>query len=298
MQRRHPIRVVSQRTGLSSHVIRVWERRYGAVEPDRSGTNRRLYSDSEIDRLNLLRQITQQGHNIGSVARMPSDELKRMMAESAPQPGNAEYLEEALAAIEQFDAARLEEVLNRATVAFGAQGLLLKVIGPLIERIGTKWVDGNLRIAHEHFASAVLRSFLSRAGKPYASLEGAPALVVATPPGQLHELGAVMVAAAAGHLGWRVIYLGACLPAAEIACVAIQNRALGVALSLVYPEDDANLPAELTLLRRLLPSEIAILAGGRAALTYGEALIGIGATRLSGLQDLGAALRALQRGVL
>ena len=60
----HPIKVVALRTGLSAHVIRIWEQRYGAVEPERTATNRRLYSPGQIERLNLLREVTQAGHSI------------------------------------------------------------------------------------------------------------------------------------------------------------------------------------------------------------------------------------------
>ena len=51
-----PIRYAADQTGLSQHVIRVWERRYGVVEPERSGTNRRLYTEADIKRLHLLKK--------------------------------------------------------------------------------------------------------------------------------------------------------------------------------------------------------------------------------------------------
>ncbi len=65
----HPIQVAAARTGLSPHVIRVWERRYGAVKPERGDSKRRLYSDEEIERLTLLRNATQAGHPISTIAR-------------------------------------------------------------------------------------------------------------------------------------------------------------------------------------------------------------------------------------
>ncbi|MBM3756002.1 MAG: cobalamin B12-binding domain-containing protein [Acidobacteria bacterium] len=81
------------------------------------------------------------------------------------------------------------------------------------------------------------------------------------PPGQLHELGALLAGAAAANLGWHVTYLGPSLPAAEIVGAARQNHARAVALSLVYPEDDPRLAVELAALRQSLPPEIALLAG-------------------------------------
>jgi methylmalonyl-CoA mutase cobalamin-binding subunit len=127
-------------------------------------------------------------------------------------------------------------------------------------------------------------------GKGYRS-----ALVVATPAGQLHELGALLVGAAAANLGWQVTYLGASLPAAEIAGAARQNRARAVALSLVYPEDDPRLEGDLTRLRAMLPPETDILAGGRAMPAYGDALDKIGALRMKDLTHLCAALDELRK---
>ena len=64
LDRGHSIKIVAQRTGLSSHVIRVWERRYDAVSPRRTETNRRLYSDGDIERLKLLGEATEIGHTL------------------------------------------------------------------------------------------------------------------------------------------------------------------------------------------------------------------------------------------
>ena len=118
---------------------------------------------------------------------------------------------------------------------------------------------------------------------------------MATPSGQLHELGAVMVAAAATDLGWRVTYLGTSLPAAEIAGTAMYSSARAVALSIVYPADDEQLPGELEKLRRYLPAEVAIIIGGRASASYDEAIKRIGATRSGSLNEFCDQLNALRK---
>ena len=119
-------------------------------------------------------------------------------------------------------------------------------------------------------------------------------LIVTTPAGQLHEIGALLVAAAAANLGWHVTYLGASLPAAEIAGAASQNRARAVALSVVYPEDDPLLEGELTRLRESLPVETPLLVGGRAMPAYREVLKKIGAIELTDLTHLLATLDSLR----
>lgn len=276
----HSIKVAARRSGLSPHVIRVWERRYDAVSPNRTDTNRRRYSEAEIERLCLLRVATQAGHSIGDVARLPVEKLRELTRDAVVATpfatrvgGNAANLiTAAISAVSQSNAVELHEILGRGAVALGPHGLLEKVISPLANQIGELWRDGNLTAAQEHFASSVIRDFLVRNSKPYALNGNAPTIVIGTPAGQLHELGAVMAAAAANDMGWRVVYLGASLPAVEIAGAAIQNKARAVALSLVFPGDDPNLPAELENLRKHLPETTRIIVGGRAAESYASAL--------------------------
>lgn len=302
----HAIKSVVRRTGLTAHVIRIWEKRYQAVKPERTGTNRRLYSEEQIERLNLLRVLTRAGHNIGPVAKLPTDQLRKLAAEAEPTAGQIQrgatnpagktsILDACIAAVEALDARALEDTLKRGATELGAQGLLQRVIAPLANCIGELWRDGRITAAHEHFASAVIRIFLGHAARPFVGSESAPILVVATPTGQIHELGALIVSAAAANLGWHVTYLGASLPAAEIAGAARQNRARAAALSLVYPEDDPRLEGELIRLRESLPTEVALLVGGRAMPAYREALNKIGATQINDLADFCSALDELRK---
>ena len=121
-----------------------------------------------------------------------------------------------------------------------------------------------------------------------------PLLIATTPAGQIHELGATIAASAAADAGWQVEYLGASLPAAEIAGAAIQLNANAVALSIVYPADDPNLSNELRYLRKLLPPQIGIIAGGRVASSYASSLQEIGAIICSDLDGLYRALEQLR----
>lgn len=301
-----PINAVVRRTGLSVHVIRVWEKRYGAVEPTRTATNRRLYSNEQVERLNLLHEITQAGQSISYVATLPTEQLKQIAAglpanqthsletASAAAPPSA-FLESCLDAVKKLDARALEQALKHAETALGAQGMLQRVAAPLAQTIGTLWRDGTITAAHEHFASAVLRTYLAQAARPFASSANEPVLIVATPAGQLHELGALLVGALAANLGWHVTYLGASLPAPEIAGAAKQNRARAVALSLVYPEDDPRMEGELTRLHELLPPEVKLIVGGRAMGAYQVTLGKIHALQTTDLTHLCSALDELRK---
>jgi MerR family transcriptional regulator, light-induced transcriptional regulator len=300
----HPIKAVVRRTGLSAHVIRIWEKRYEAVTPGRTKTNRRIYSGDEIERLSLLRDVSRAGHNIGSVAKLPTEALRKLASEAQTAPGEAlqtktpassELLvDECIKAVKRLDSRGLEDALNRGAIELGAQGLLQRVIAPLAQKIGELWRDGGITAAHEHFATAVIRIFLGNSAKSFAPTGDAPRLVVATLTGQLHELGALLAAALAVNLGWNVTYLGASLPAAEIAGAVRQNSARAVALSLVYPDDDERLEGELTRLRDLLPPEMPILVGGRVRAAYSNTLSKIGALQMKDLSQLGETLDDLR----
>lgn len=304
----HPVKTVAQRTGLSPHVIRVWEKRYQAVTPGRTQGNQRLYSDDEIARLELLRAATAAGHNIGRVAQLPEAKLRELVALSpnltaAPrvEPARAvraenpgELVAQALQAIEALEPSQLETILHRAAVGLGQMGFLSEVVAPLAQQIGDRWAAGSVSAAHEHMASAVIRSVLAGSARALAVHPSAPQIVVATPAGQLHELGAAMAAALAAHHGWRVTYLGSSLPATEIAGAAKQTGARAVALSVVYPPDDPHLDEELKNLRKFLPEETKILVGGRASPAYAGALQAIGAIQCGDLPSLGAALERLR----
>lgn len=299
----HSIKVAAKRCGLSTHVIRIWEKRYDAVSPDRTDTNRRLYSEDEIERLTLLRLATEAGHAISNVARLPLEKLRELVAQSAPAPAIASRarsvdpaatVEAAVQAIRNLNSGELESVFGRAALVYGQHGVLENVIAPLAVQVGDLWREGIITAAHEHFASAVIRNFLLRNSKPYALDGSTPTIIVGTPTGQLHELGAVMVAAAANDMGWRVVYLGTSLPAVEIAGAAVQYQARAVALSIVFPGDDAHLAADLENLRQQLPAEIRIIAGGRAAASYERTLKKIGAVWTENLRELYGILEGLR----
>ena len=302
----HPIKVVVRRTGLSAHVIRVWEKRYQAVVPARSETNRRLYSDEDIARLQWLQQAVQAGQSIGQIAGLATPDLVNLVhAEQAATPlaqrptdgedkAPGEFLERALVAVQGLDAVSLEEQLVRASIALSQQHLLEEVVQPLMERIGQMWQEGTLRVSDEHMASAVVRSFIGNIQASFQVSEAAPHLVATTPAGQLHELGALLASVVATSEGWNSTFLGPNLPAEEITGAAVQKSAKAVLLSIVYPSDDPHLGGELLKLRRLLGDDIALLAGGRAAQHYQRFLDRVGAVTLANLSDLRDSLNSLR----
>ena len=293
------IEAVAQRSGLSQHLIRIWERRYSAVQPIRTESNRRLYSEADVVRLALLNRAVHAGHRISDVATLPTANLEQLVGMDfssstvsrvkgkGPRPN---FVELALNAIEQFDSEELGAILSHAEVDLGHARVLDQVIMPLMEKLGEMWKDGSIRIAHEHMATAVIRNHVGALLGSMRYPAHAPSIVVATPAGQLHEVGALIVATAAALEGWRPVFLGPNLPADEIAGAVQKSGARAVALSLVFPSDDPKLPAELNRLRRLLADKVSLLIGGRAAETYKDTIDSIHAFRMT---DIGGFRRQL-----
>jgi MerR family transcriptional regulator, light-induced transcriptional regulator len=272
---RHPIGVVSARTGLSADVIRVWERRYAVVDPARDDVGRRLYSDADVERLRLLAQATTAGRGIGQVAEQPVEELRELVradeaarwsaGRAASPSGGAgeaeEAVERALDRTLALDGPGLDMELRRAATLLGLTRFLEDVVAPLFRRIGDDWHSGRLSVAHEHLATAVAGSLVARLTTTVVGAPGAPLVVVATPSGEHHAIGALLVAAVASVEGWRVAYLGPNVPTPDIVGAAAEAGARAVALSVVYG-NAGGVAAEVAAVRAGLPAGVDLLVGG------------------------------------
>lgn len=305
---KYPIKVVSQMTGLSVHVIRAWEKRYHVVEPDRTDTNRRLYSEEDIEKLRLLNDASNLGHNIGSIANLSLLELKELLSKEKDKSSETinvytgndvvtkieELLSDCIESIRNYDAKRLESILLNASVKLTQPVLIEELIIPLVYKIGDMWHSGDIRVANEHLSSSVIRGFLFNLLESYSAGESSPIMVSATPRGQEHELGALVAGVVAASSGWKVIYLGSNLPTEEVSAVVSHLKAKVVALSLVYPVDDPLLKKELKKLKQILPAGVSIIAGGRATSGYLDVLDEIGALVVKNTKQLRVELEAIR----
>jgi DNA-binding transcriptional MerR regulator/methylmalonyl-CoA mutase cobalamin-binding subunit len=305
---RHPIRLVANRTGLTVDLIRAWEKRYQVVEPARSDTQRRLYSDYDIERLRLIRIAKQAGRRLADIATLPLESLRDVVSEESrygetretpevhrpswstfpEDESTAETLDAMLYAIQTMDQHRFDQLLQENLVKHSLPAFLEKTLAPLLSEIGEATRSGGMRIAHEHMATAHLRTFLGalRFRETFTGTE--PRIVITTPTGQLHELGALMVAALVSIDGWMPVYLGPNTPADEIAACVQQCSARAVSLSLTYPADDPRIPTELTRLKSQLDDKVTVFVGGAAASVHGELINRLGLhspTSLKGLRD-------------
>ncbi len=288
---RHPIGVVTERTGLSAHVLRAWERRYDVVRPHRGETGRRLYSDADVERLALLHIATRSGRSVASVVALRTDQLRALVAEDASRasirptaPGL--YREQAMPAVRALEPDRLGSLLRRALLSLGTFPFLEEVLSPLMEEIGNEWREERLTVAQEHAATAAVAQLLGSLIRELEVPEAASRVVMATPRGERHAIGAMMAAAAASHDGWRVTWLGTDLPAPQIATAAARGSVHIVALSVAT--DPVDLDGDMAELRKGLAPQVPLLVGGPGAARLTEIP---GLTRVRDLSHWRALLR-------
>lgn len=297
----YPIGTAARRIGLSPHVLRAWERRYGAVTPARPVGGRRLYSDADIRHFRLLRELHERGHGLGQIAGLGVPELlelvKRDDSTSPPalplEPSAAatRHLEVALAALKAMDDRELHSSLTRAAVALSSREFVSGLVLPLLRLVGQLWAEGAICPAQEHILSVRLARVLGWVSDTIPIPAGAPNAVSVTPSGQRHEFGALLAGVVAAEEGWRVTYLGSDLPTQDIATAAKSRRADLLLLSALAEDKTSSLATELRELRTAVGTDARIFIGGQGAEPSRAAIERAGGRWLADLDELRAELR-------
>lgn len=256
-------------TGIPVDTLRAWERRYGVVEPDRDDRGR-LYSEADVERLQLLRRVVDAGHAIGRVAPLPPDELRALLIEPAPTVStwtSAPDLSALEAAVGRFDAAALRRELSRLAAVLPVRALCREVALPFLHRIGEAWAAGEIDISREHMVSAEVRSLLGALVRLHDGRQGRGAIVFATPAGELHEFGALAAAVVAADAGVGALFLGPNLPPSEIVSAAEHVGAPAVVLGWTGASDlpGTDTRAAIAEVARGLPRAVELWVGGRGA---------------------------------
>jgi DNA-binding transcriptional MerR regulator len=245
----YPVGAVARLTGLSVHVLRSWERRYGAVRPQRTARGSRRYSEADVARLRLLRAAVGSGHPISALAPLSDASISAMLEPRGDTP--AMRFEEVLAAIARLDAAELERLLALQLFALGPRGFARDFVTPLFVEIGARWESGRLSVAAEHMATFVAGSLLGGAFRTAPPPKRRRPILFTTPAGERHEFGVLVAALVAASAGADAVYLGTDLPASEVARAVSQLGARAVALSAV-----ALAPSDTTAYLRALCGDL------------------------------------------
>jgi DNA-binding transcriptional MerR regulator/methylmalonyl-CoA mutase cobalamin-binding subunit len=227
------IQVASQLSGVASATIRAWEKRYNAVVPGRGENKHRLYSEADIEKLAVLYKLTEIGQSIGTIAHLELAELKEVYSRLMHRPYEEKHvvtpyhqkidlekiLGNFLLALEAYKLDIISHEFEKAQKLMGPRDLCLNILIPLFQQIGNKVSRNELNIAQEHILSAIVSFHLGQMISHHyqKTLLREELILIATPAGELHEIGILGSALLCVHYGIRIIYLGTNLPAVALA---------------------------------------------------------------------------------
>ena len=246
---------LSRRLGVSDHVLRAWESRYGLLQPVRSPGGFRLYSEADQARIRRMQAYLAQGLSAAEAARAALDGGPSAHPRE-PAPAGSEPFAELRRALDTFDEPAAQAVLDRLMAELSLPAVLRDVILPYLADLGQGWQRGTASIAAEHFASNLIRGRLAGLARGWGNGHG-PRAVLACPPGELHDLALMAFGIVLNRNGWRIDYLGTSTPVEELARTVEARRPDLVVLAATLPETLEPHAAQLTALAQRAPLALA-----------------------------------------
>jgi len=272
------ISAVERETGLSKDVLRMWERRYGFPKPGRDDNGERQYTPADVGKLRAMKRLMDVGVRPGKIVKLGLTELNAMADARTPtrQDPLAPALErDVLAMLRSHDTPSLQHLLANQMMRQGLQRFVLDTITPLNRAIGDAWMRGELQVFEEHLYTEQLQVALRAAINAFPRQNGMPRVLLTTFPSELHGIGLLMVEAMMVPEGAHCISLGPQTPLEDIRRASLAHKVQIVALSFsaAFPLRQAT--DGLLTLRRQLPSQISLWAGGEMTRRVRKTMPGI-----------------------
>ena len=211
----YSIRDLEKLTGIKAHTIRIWEKRYGIVQPHRTDTNIRTYSDQDLRRLLNISILNHHGIKISRLAGLSDAEIEeKVMFVSQDPTDSSVQIESLLMAMIQLDEKRFHEILNKVIMVSGFEEAFRNVVMKALDRVGVLWQTGTINPAQEHFISNLVRQKLvsSIDALHPAENHNRKRFILFLPEGELHELGLLFSAFLIKKRGHEMLYFGQFTP--------------------------------------------------------------------------------------
>jgi methanogenic corrinoid protein MtbC1 len=274
------IKAVSRLVGLLPVTLRAWERRYGMPHPDRGEQGYRLYSEYDVRTLRWLKAQTESGLSIRRAVEYLA-ELRTAGQDPAVEPSYQMQLpprpvslaassslqslaDKLLDALLHFDEPAAMELMRRAFALYSVDQVLMEVVQPTLVTLGDAWHRGELPIAVEHYATQFcmqhLMSMMAAAAQP--SHKGS--MVAACAPGEMHQIGLLMLVVMLRWRGWDVKYLGPNLPLDQLAEALQPVRPQVLMFSANRIETAQSLVNLPDVLARFASPQPVVILGGQA----------------------------------
>lgn len=243
-------------TGIKAHTIRIWEKRYDLISPDRTSTNIRLYNDAQVKKLLNVTTLLEHGYKISKIAALSQQELNNAVGKILESPPgdivNDAYINSLIEAMLSFNETAFDKIFSAAATRLGIFKAMTDVFYPFLYKTGLLWSSDDASPAQEHFASNIIKRKLQ------AAIDGlAPAnknkhkYVLFLPPDEWHEIGLLFTNYLIRSAGFQTIYLGQNMPLSNIDFVISKTKPTHLVTFFVTTnEDDDMLKAFLNLVKK------------------------------------------------
>ena len=213
---KYSIKDLENLSGIKAHTIRIWEQRYGIINPKRTPTNIRYYDSNDLKTILKIAKLRESGIKISKIAAMTQDEINQQVGSLDDQEADdiSKYLHFLTTAMIDLDEELFERTLSTCILQLGLESTMYNIIHPFLIKIGTLWQTEAINPAQEHFISCLLRQKLIVAidGQKVRGNKNSKRFLLYLPEGELHELTLLFSCYLLRKHGHQVIYLGQNLP--------------------------------------------------------------------------------------
>ena len=233
----YSIKDLEKLSGIKAHTIRIWEKRYSLVNPCRTNTNIRYYTDADLRRLMNVSILARNGIKISKIANLGNEEIGEKVLMFNQKFGNTEnQIESLVISMIELDENKFDRLLSNLIIKFGFENTFLQVLHPFFERIGLLWQAGTIMPAHEHFISNLVRQKIivaidSHRDQPIIKKNQ---FMLFLPEGEMHELGLLFIQYLLRKRGYKSIYLGQSLPIQDLPDIIEYSKTNYYVTSLTY----------------------------------------------------------------
>jgi len=264
---KYSIKELERLSGIKAHTIRIWEKRYHLIEPQRTSTNIRYYSDEELKKIINVSLLNNHGVKISHIADLDNESLIKKVLEFTEKKSEADvYINQMIVAMIDLDEEQLAQQFAKLTIKFGMERTITEIIYPFLDRIGILWQTNNITPAQEHFISNMVRQKLIVA---IDALPGPPSTarkaILFLPEAELHEIGLLFCHYLLKKEGMRVIYLGQMVPYQDVKSIGLSHQPALFVTSIVSEQPPKELQNYINTISNDFPTARIVATGGAVA---------------------------------
>lgn len=215
----YSIKELEKLSGIKAHTIRIWEKRYGLIEPHRTNTNIRYYSDANLKKILNVAGLNRLGMKISHIAMLSDLELKEaILRESNNSNSNESLVDSLVVAMIDLDPYMLDSIIEKSVSKIGFRDTVTEVLYPFLNKIGVLWQSEEVNPAQEHLVSSLIRQKIIAATDklPNTFQPGSKKFLLMLPEGEWHEIALLFAQYLVKEAGQQVIYLGQSVPYSDV----------------------------------------------------------------------------------